>query len=93
MVLFMHWSGEYTGILDTPQISYVKHLLKGASIDLIVGSHPHTTHQHFYVNKTLVASSLGNLLFPSHYSCSRVSIHFYYFALTFLLCSVVSDIF
>ena len=78
-------------------IKKIKHILHHEHVDLIVGAHPHTTHYHFYINKTLVASSLGNFPFHSHYAGSLVR-SFYMFIVDmkifkdfiFLFCSTES---
>lgn len=70
--MFLHWSDEYVNVMGIELFTYIKQLLESVHIDAIIGSHPHVTQQHFYIGKTLIASSLGNLLFPSHYSCARV---------------------
>ena len=76
VVLFLHWGKEYSSITDTGVIGIVKNLTKSANIDLIVGSHPHVTQKHWYTGKTLVATSLGNLLFMPYNLANFVSSFF-----------------
>ena len=61
--MFLHWGKEYSNIVSVFQLRLIKRLLRGGvKIDLIVGSHPHVLHKHWYVDDTLIATSLGNLL-------------------------------
>ena len=63
VVLFLHWGEEYSEIIHGGVVGFVKNLTRDVKIDLIVGSHPHVTQKHWYTGNTLVATSLGNLLF------------------------------
>ena len=50
-------------------LAIVKTLVQSVDIDLITGSHPHLTQKHWYVGKTLVVPTLGNLFFgPFNYA-------------------------
>ena len=45
-------------------------------VDAIIGSHPHVTQGHYIYKDTLVATSLGNFLFPMHLTLHDVSLKF-----------------
>ena len=68
ILFFAHWLTEYTII--TPFKSEHKlfqHLIR-LGIDIIVGSHPHVTSFHFFRKGQLLVPSLGNFLYPIHFS-------------------------
>jgi len=66
VVLFMHWGVEHASVIDIGVVDIIRNLTKGAKIDLIVGAHPHVTQRHWYTRDTLIATSLGNLLFSGN---------------------------
>lgn len=66
VVLFMHWGIEFASIMAVGVVDIIRKILKEADVDLIVGAHPHVTQKHWYHKKTLIAPSLGNLLFTPY---------------------------
>ena len=64
IVVFIHWGRE---LLYKPlpyQLQIKKHLVS-LGVHIIISSHPHVLAPHCMMqNKTLVAYSLGNFLFP-----------------------------
>ncbi|XP_057291496.1 capsule biosynthesis protein CapA-like isoform X2 [Hydractinia symbiolongicarpus] len=65
IIVFMHWGDEYATVL--PKKYGLKLILQMVPYaDIIIGSHPHVTQEHFYHKNVLVVPSLGNLLFPTH---------------------------
>lgn len=48
-------------------------------VEAIIGSHPHVTQGHYIYKDTLVATSLGNFLFPMHLTLHDVSFKYFTF--------------
>lgn len=68
IVAMPHWGSEYFGV-DKNQ-RYTANAMKEAGVDVIIGSHTHVLQQVEYLDKTLVAWSLGNFLFPMRWEIS-----------------------
>jgi poly-gamma-glutamate synthesis protein (capsule biosynthesis protein) len=68
IVAMPHWGSEYFGV-DKNQ-RYTANVMREAGVDVIVGAHPHVLQQVEFLDKTLVAWSLGNFLFPMRWQIS-----------------------
>lgn len=66
VIVSLHWGGEYQAAPSLRQRSIAQSLAR-AGADLIVGHGPHVLQPVERVGKTLVAYSLGNLLFDQPY--------------------------
>ena len=73
MILFMHWGVEFANIMAVGVVGIIRKILKSTEVDLIVGAHPHVTQKHWNHKKTLIAPSLGNLLFTPYVLANFVS--------------------
>lgn len=62
IVAFPHWGSEYYGV-DKNQ-RYTCRVMREAGVDVIIGAHPHVLQKVEVIDKTLVAWSLGNFIFP-----------------------------
>ena len=62
IVVFMHWGKELRPGPLPYQLRITKHLVS-LGVQVIIGSHPHFLQPHCIHGNTVVAFSLGNLLF------------------------------
>lgn len=75
LIVSLHWGGEYQAAPSAGQQALAADLA-AAGADLIVGHGPHVLQRVEWVGDTLVAYSLGNLLFDQLYplDCRRAAI-------------------
>jgi poly-gamma-glutamate synthesis protein (capsule biosynthesis protein) len=75
VIVSVHWGGEYQAA-PSPRQKSIAQTLARAGADLIVGHGPHVLQAVEWVGETLVAYSLGNLLFDQLYpaDCRRGAI-------------------
>lgn len=66
VILSIHWGGEYQAVSNVRQ-RQVAHALAGAGANVIVGHGPHVLQPVEWIGGTLVAYSLGNLVFDQLY--------------------------
>jgi poly-gamma-glutamate synthesis protein (capsule biosynthesis protein) len=66
VIVSVHWGGEYQAA-PSPRQQLVAQALARAGADLIIGHGPHVLQRVEWIGKTLVAYSLGNLLFDQPY--------------------------
>jgi poly-gamma-glutamate synthesis protein (capsule biosynthesis protein) len=66
VIVSIHWGGEYQAEASARQRAVAK-ALAGAGARVIVGHGPHVLQPIVWVDDTLVAYSLGNLLFDQRY--------------------------
>lgn len=63
VVVMSHWGKEHTWITTNRVYRLTKKMIK-AGADLILGSHPHRVQPVVNYNKSSVAYSMGNFMFP-----------------------------
>lgn len=68
IIAMPHWGSEYFGV-DKNQ-EYTARMMREAGVDVIVGAHTHVLQKVEMIDKTLVAWSLGNFLFPMRWQIS-----------------------
>jgi poly-gamma-glutamate capsule biosynthesis protein CapA/YwtB (metallophosphatase superfamily) len=61
VIVLVHWGTEYFG--TNPLQEKLAQALKEAGADVVIGAHPHVLQRVEWIDKTLVAYSLGNFLF------------------------------
>jgi len=66
VIVSVHWGGEYQAA-PSPRQQAIAQALARAGADLIIGHGPHVLQRVEWMGKTLVAYSLGNLLFDQLY--------------------------
>lgn len=66
VVVSIHWGGEYQAA-PSPRQRALARALADAGADVIVGHGPHVLQRMEWIGETLVAYSLGNLLFDQPY--------------------------
>jgi len=66
IIVYLHWGNEYQILQDSPELNIIRGL--HPLVDAIIGSHQHIPVSHFYINKTLVVQSLGNLIYPMRHT-------------------------
>jgi poly-gamma-glutamate synthesis protein (capsule biosynthesis protein) len=66
VIVSVHWGGEYQ-TAPSPRQRSIAQALARAGADLIIGHGPHVLQRVEWIGKTLVAYSLGNLLFDQPY--------------------------
>jgi poly-gamma-glutamate capsule biosynthesis protein CapA/YwtB (metallophosphatase superfamily) len=66
VIVSVHWGGEYQAA-PSPRQQLVAQALAHAGADLVIGHGPHVLQRVEWRGKTLVAYSLGNLLFDQPY--------------------------
>jgi len=66
VIVSVHWGGEYQAA-PSPRQRLVAQAFALAGADLIIGHGPHVLQRVEWMGKTLVAYSLGNLLFDQPY--------------------------
>jgi poly-gamma-glutamate capsule biosynthesis protein CapA/YwtB (metallophosphatase superfamily) len=66
VIVSVHWGGEYQAAPSLRQQA-IAHELAFAGADLVIGHGPHVLQRVEWMGKTLVAYSLGNLLFDQPY--------------------------
>jgi poly-gamma-glutamate synthesis protein (capsule biosynthesis protein) len=68
IVAMSHWGSEYFGVDNNQR--YTCRMMREAGADIVIGHHPHVLQQVEFVDKTLVAWSLGNFIFPMRWQIS-----------------------
>ncbi len=66
VIVSVHWGGEYQAA-PSPRQQLVAQALARAGADLVIGHGPHVLQRVEWIGKTLIAYSLGNLLFDQPY--------------------------
>jgi poly-gamma-glutamate synthesis protein (capsule biosynthesis protein) len=66
VIVSVHWGGEYQAA-PSPRQQLVAQAFARAGADLVIGHGPHVLQRVEWMGKTLVAYSLGNLLFDQPY--------------------------
>jgi poly-gamma-glutamate synthesis protein (capsule biosynthesis protein) len=66
VIVSVHWGGEYQAA-PSPRQQSIAQALAHAGADLVIGHGPHVLQPVEWVGETLVAYSLGNLLFDQLY--------------------------
>ena len=66
VIVSVHWGGEYQAA-PSPRQQAIAQGLARAGADLVIGHGPHVLQRVEWMGKTLVAYSLGNLLFDQPY--------------------------
>jgi poly-gamma-glutamate capsule biosynthesis protein CapA/YwtB (metallophosphatase superfamily) len=66
VIVSVHWGGEYQAA-PSPRQQLIAQALARAGADLVIGHGPHVLQRVEWMGKTLVAYSLGNLLFDQPY--------------------------
>ena len=66
VIVSVHWGGEYQAA-PSPRQQAIAQALARAGADLVIGHGPHVLQRVEWMGKTLVAYSLGNLLFDQPY--------------------------
>lgn len=66
-IVYIHWGEEYN-LLSNPSEKSLAQTLSILGVDIVIGHHPHVVQELALIDSTLVAYSLGNLIFDQYFS-------------------------